>query len=289
MNEIINYLQLTANAFAICVAGWIYLAYIKNLNSTVKLKDEQIKTVEKNMDFLKVRIAEMEKKSPENMEKILNNRIKIREDEIGRLDSDKKGHEAELELKNQELHRLKSELEKTKDMRKTMELLDLNFDDEDNSFFDADAEYEVEEIGLVAVDSGQLMITDPCYIDSEWQVQEFEDIRLLKDTETDEIYQFRKDFQNYDEKIAGFDQTVNELKQSGRFESIENDNSDNISFSYAGASHSTLNEKGYGSMPFKLGHEGAGIAVRTALGDGMYPVYAEKYGGTIVRVYFNLI
>lgn len=289
MNEVINYIQLTANALAIGVAGCIYLAYIKNLNSTSKLKDEQIKTVEKNMDFLKERIAQMEKKSPENMEKILNERIKIREEEINRLDSDKKGHEEEIELQNQQLHRLKSELEKTKDIRKTIELLDLNFDDENESFFDANTEYEIEEMGLIAVDSGQLMITDPCYIDSEWENQEFEDVRLLKDTETGETYQFRKDFQHYEEVMDGFDQTVNELTKAGRLKSIEIDNSKDISFSYAGACHSTLNEDGYGAMPFKLGHEGAGIAVRTVLGDGIFPVYAEKYGGKIVRVYFNLI
>ena len=289
MNEIINYLQLAANAFALGVAGWIYLAYIKNLGSMLKLKDEQITTVEKSLSHLKDKVAEMEKRSPENMEKVLNERIKIREDEIGRLDSDKKGHEKELEVANQQLARLKSELEKTKDIRKTMELLDLQFDEEDEEFFGADAEYEIEEMGMVAVDSGQLMISDPCYIDSEWEDQEFEDIRLYRDTKTDEIYQFKKHFQHYDEKIEGFTETVNELIQSGRFEAIEIDNTDKISFSYAGACYATMNEDGYGSLPFRLGHEGAGLAVRTALGDGMYPVYAEKYGGTIVRVYFNLI
>jgi hypothetical protein len=216
MNDIITYIQLAANTFALGVAGWIYLAYIKNLNSTIQLKDEQIKTVEKNMTFFKERISEMEKKSPENMEKILNERIKIREEEIARLDGDKKNHEKELVVKEQQLHRLKSELEKTKDIRRTMQLLDLSFDDEDDDFFSADAEYEIEEMGLVAVDSGQLIITDPCYIDSEWQDQPFEDMRLLKDKETDQIYQFRKDFQNFEEKISGFDETVNELIRLAR-------------------------------------------------------------------------
>jgi len=289
MDQIINYLQLTANAFALIVAGWIYIAYLKNLNSTINLKDEQIKTVEKNMNFLKERISEMEKKSPENMEKILNERIKIREEEITRLDGDRKYHEKELVVKEEQLHRLKSELEKTKDIRRTMQLLDLSFDDEDDDFFSVDAEYEIEEMGLVAVDSGQLMITDPCYIDSEWQDQPFEDIRLLKDDETGEIYQFGKDFHHYDEKISGFDLTVNELTKEGRFKSVEVDRSKDITFSYAGACYATLSESGYGILPFKLGHEGAGIAVRTVLGDGMYPVYAEKYDGKIVRVYFNLI
>jgi hypothetical protein len=38
-----------------------------------------------------------------------------------------------------------------------------------------------------------------------------------------------------------------------------------------------------------MGHDGVGIAVRTVAGDGVYPVYAEKYNGEIVRVYVNLI
>lgn len=291
MEEILNYLQLGANAFALLVAGWIYGAYIKNLNSSLNLKDEQIRAVEKNISFLKDRISELEKKSPENIEKILNERIKIREDEIDRLSDDKQEHLEELTTKTQELQRLRSELEKSKDIRRTMELLELNLEEDDNEFriFSSDAEYEIEEIGLVAVDSGQLMITDPCYIDSEWKDTEFEDLRLLRDIETGVIYQFRKDFSNYEEKINGFDETVNELITSGRLEQLEIDYSHKIDFSYAGACYSTLSEKGYGSLPFKLGHEGAGIAVRTVLGDGMYPVYAEKYDGKIVRVYFNLI
>ena len=289
--ELISYLQLGSNAFALIVAGWIYAAYIKNLNSSLLSKDEQVKAVEKNNAFLKEQISALEKKSPENIEKILNERIKIREEEITRLSEDKKSHESELSTKSQEVKRLRSDLEKSKDIRRTMDLLELDLEEEDDEFrlFSADAEYEIEEMGMVAVDSGQLMITDPCYINSEWQDDEFEDIRLLKDTETGEIYQFRKDFSNYEEKISGFDQTVNELQASGRLEAIEIDNSEKINFSYAGACYATMSEKGYGEMPFKLGHMGAGIAVTTVMGDGMYPVYAEKYDGKIVRVYFNLL
>ncbi|WP_447749520.1 hypothetical protein [Aeromonas veronii] len=289
--ELINYLQLGSNAFALIVAGWVYAAYIKNLNSSLQSKDEQIKAVEKNNSFLKDQVSALEKKSPENIEKILNERIKIREEEIIRLSEDKKSHESELSSKSEEVKRLRSDLEKSKDIRRTMDLLELALEDEDDDFriFSSDAEYEIEEMGMVAVDSGQLMITDPCYINSEWQDDEFEDIRLLKDTETGDIYQFRKDFSNYEEKIAGFEQTVNELIALGRFETIEIDYSNKINFSYAGACYATMSEKGYGEMPFKLGHKGAGIAVTTVMGDGMYPVYAEKYDGKIVRVYFNLI
>lgn len=291
MAELINYLQLGTNALALLALGWMYAAYIKNLNSTLKSKDEQVKAVEKNITFLKEKISELEKKSPENIEKILNDRIKIREEEIERLDVDKKAHETALATKTQEVKRLKSELEKTKDIRRTMDLLELNLEEEDDDYriFSSEAEYEIEEMGMVAVDSGQLMITDPHYIDSEWKDTEFEDIRLVKDTDTGDVYQFTKDFSNFNEKIIGFEHTVNELLASGKLEEVEIDYSNKIDFSYAGACYATLSERGYGVLPFEHGHEGVAIAVRTVLGDGMYPVYAEKYDGKIVRVYFNLI
>lgn len=72
-------------------------------------------------------------------------------------------------------------------------------------------------------------------------------------------------------------------------EAIDVDYSDKLHFSYAGACYSTLSGKDYGSLPFESGHEGAGIVVATVVGDGDYPVYAEKYDGKIVRVYFNLL
>lgn len=287
MEEIITYLQLSANAFALLVAGWIYAAYLKNLNATLKLKDEQLKVADQKISLWQDKATELEKRSPEHVEKILNDRIKIREEEIQRLSEDTSAHKAVITLKNEEVSRLRNELEKSKDLRRTMDLLEPNLEDDD--FFSKNAEYEIEEMGMVAVDSGQLMITDPCYIDSEWQNDELELLRLYKDKSSGDIYQFDKHFNHYGEAIDGYDKSVNELLKEGRFEELEIDYSNKITFSYAGACYSTLSDKGYGELPFKLGHAGAGIAVRTVLGDGMYPVYAEKYDNKIVRVYFNLI
>jgi hypothetical protein len=282
--EVINYLQLSANAFALGVAGWIYAAYIKNLNAAFSAKDEQTKAVEKMSAFWKDKAQELEKKSPEHMEEILGKRIKIREEEIARLMEDKDAHKKELEHKTEELNRLKSELEKTIDVRKNIGLLAIELDDDEIIH---DSDLEIEEIGFVAVDSGQLMITDPCYIDSEWKEDEFEDLRLYKDTETSNVYQFRKDFAHYDQKIDGFKQSVNELVAAGRL--VKLDVEGERSFSYAGACHATLSKAGFGQLKFQLGHDGAGIAIGTVNGDGEYPVYAEKYDGKIVRVYVNII
>lgn len=287
MNEFISYLQLSTNAFAIGVAGWIYIAYIKNIKASLTVKDDQIKLLEQNNRFQRDQISDLEKKSPENLERILNDRIKIREDEIERLAKDKNNHEKELQLKTQELTSLKSKLEKSRDLKRTMDLLDLRIDDND-SFFSKDAEYEIEELGLVAVDSGSLMITDPSYIDTEWNNEDLELLRLYKHKSTGNIYSFGKDFFNYENKIEGFDQTVNELIAIKELEEIPIDYSNKVSYSFAGACYATLSGKGYGVLPFKKGHQGAAIVVGTVLGDGFYPVYAEKYDGRIVRVYFNV-
>jgi hypothetical protein len=284
LTEIISYIQLSANAFALGVAGWIYAAYVKNLNAALSAKDEQIKVVEKTFAFWKDKVQDLEKKTPEHMEEVLSKRIKTREDEIKRLLEDKEAHQKELQLKTQELNRLKSDLEKTIDVRRNIDLLTLDLD-EDKPIRDSDL--EIEEMGFVCVDSGQLMITDPCYIDSEWQEEKLEVLRLYKDIETSEVYQFGKDFSNFDEIINGYSESINELCASGRFEAIEIKR--DYTFSYAGACYATLSKLGFGQLKFRMGHNGAGIAVHTVAGDGIYPVYAEKYNGDIVRVYVNLI
>ena len=94
MNDIISYIQLGANAFALGIAGIIYSAYIKNLNSFLKLKDDKVSTIEQNLKLWKDKAEQLEKKSPEHVEKILNDRIKIREDEIERLSLDKEKHKS---------------------------------------------------------------------------------------------------------------------------------------------------------------------------------------------------
>jgi len=284
VDELLKYLQLVANTFALGIAGWIYLAYTKSQNAALAAKDEQLKAVEKNLTFWKDKVQELEKRSPEHMEEVLSKRIKTREEEIQRLQEDQEGHQKELQLKSEELLRLKSEREKTRDVRKGIELYNLDLDEYQTV---NDSDLEIEEIGFVSVDSGQLMITDPCYIRDEWQEETLEDIRIYKDTQTTLTYQYGKDFEHFNEKINGFEKTVNELVESGRFEELEL--ARDFNFSYAGASYASMSKNGYGQLCFKLGHEGAGIAVRTVMGDGDYSVFAEKYNDEIVRIYVNLV
>ena len=85
-----------------------------------------------------------------------------------------------------------------------------------------------EIIGYCAVDSGQILITDPCYL-HDWKGNDFKE----------------------DKKKIG-------------------------EYSYSGVCNTTLSKKGGGGLKFKKGHMGAGVAIGTAYGDGLYPVYVKK-------------
>lgn len=282
--DYIKWIQLIINTFALGAAGWIYRAYILNLKATISAKGEQVKIVEKNLNLWKDRVSELERKTPAFMENALNQRIKIREDEIKRLSSDKDYHEDEHSRKKEELKILKKELEKAKDMQVSMSFVGEDFEE---YLFERDGKMEVEKAGYVNVASGQLLITDPIYIDEDWQKEEFQDLIIYKDVESQNIYQYKKDFNNYQEKIIGFDKTVNELLESKRLIKVKIER--DLNYSFAGSCYATLNDDGYGELQYSKGGDGAGIAIHTAFGDGMFPVYIEKYDGRNIRAYINLI
>lgn len=272
--EIIDIIQLVANTSALAVAGVLYFAYIQSLRSQIEQKEEKSQIIEKNLQFWKDKAGELEKQTPDYIVRSLGDRIKISEEEIERLLADKESNKSEIKQKNTLLEELRVELQKAKEGRRSLEEV---------SPEDA---YEIEEIGTVSVDSGQLLITDPCYIDSEWSKEEFEDIRLYKDLKTKEVFQFRKDFQKYTDVIHGYDKDVNALIEEGTLEEIKTVGK--LSYSYNGVAQATLGEQGYGNLKFKLGHEGAGFAFITLYGDGDYPVYGEKIGDRLVRVTVDL-
>ena len=68
-----------------------------------------------------------------------------------------------------------------------------------------------ELIGHVGVDSGQLLLCDPGYIDSEWRNEDFEDIRIYKHKVTSDTLQYRKDFANYEQVIPKYGQTMKQI------------------------------------------------------------------------------
>ena len=141
----------------------------------------------------------------------------------------------------------------------------------------------IKLIGHVGVDSGQLLLCDPCYIDSEWEKEDFQDLRRYQHKDTKDILQYRVDFRNYAEPIDKYNgKNMNELNATGEWEKLPYEPAKNP-FSYNACAKATLS--GNGQLNFKLGHPGAGVAFSTAFGDGMYPVYAV-YGddGFLIKV-----
>lgn len=133
---------------------------------------------------------------------------------------------------------------------------------------------ELRLIGHVGVDSGQLLLCDPCYIDSEWKKEGFEDVRVYRHKTTGDVLQYRVDFANYEEVIPGYEKTMNQLNATGEWEQEKDYHSVKNPFSYNACAKATLSDEGYGQLNYTMGHAGVGVAFRTAWGDGMYPVYA---------------
>jgi hypothetical protein len=131
-------------------------------------------------------------------------------------------------------------------------------------------------IGHVGVDSGQLLLCDPCYIDSQWVKEDFEDFRTYQHKDTGNELTYRIDFRNYAEPIDAYGgKNMNELIATGEWEEVPDTKKANNPFSYNACAKATLSRDGHGQLNFKLGHPGAGVAFSTAFGDGMYPVVAH--------------
>lgn len=126
-------------------------------------------------------------------------------------------------------------------------------------------------IGKCGVDSGQLLITDPCYI-RDFINNEYQDIRQYKNSQGD-ILEFRKDFSNYDETIEKYGKTMNQLTDEKVFSPVERKDvirrTTDKSYSYDGCCNATLSKKQGGSVG------GLGVAISSGYGDGEYPVYAH--------------
>jgi len=144
------------------------------------------------------------------------------------------------------------------------------------------------EVGRVYVDSGQLMICDPCYINGAtgWNPDDdFEDIRRYKDKTPGRVgvYQFGKDFGNYEFRLfEEYPHTPNECIKEGAWERIPNP--ENHNFSYAGACSQTNSKKGHGLLHFTgATHipdgEGCAAVSETNHGDGCFPVYVHYKEG----------
>ena len=140
-------------------------------------------------------------------------------------------------------------------------------------------------LGYASVDSGQLLICDPCYIGSEWKNTQFSGEAIYKDKKG-KIYQYlcpftkpkrikkAESFKNYQQKMKN-GKTMNEMIAGKEVENIPIAEKENLvgEFSYGGICETTMKDKH--QLNFKMGHAGAGIAFSSGYGDGSYPVYGH--------------
>lgn len=132
-----------------------------------------------------------------------------------------------------------------------------------------------ELLGHAAVDSGQLLLVDPAYIDSSWTRQEFEDIRVYRHT-AGATLQYRVDFNNYQDPIAAYGQTMNQLLHTGEWEMFEQPIPPGLN--YSACCMATLSQR-------RAGQVDDGVAFSTGYGDGCYPVLAKRNAdGRIMQV-----
>lgn len=138
-------------------------------------------------------------------------------------------------------------------------------------------------IGHVGVDSGQLLLCDPCYIDSQWEKEDFEDFRTYQHKDTGNELTYRIDFRNYAEPIESYDgKNMNELIATGEWDEIPGPKSTHP-FSYNACAQASLSEDGHGQLHYKHGNEGVGVVFSTAFGDGFYPVLAHYHRDGTLR------
>jgi len=264
----LDVLQLLVNVGALIGGAIIWKLYVNNLKAALTAKDSAISSVEKNRDMWRDKAQDLEKRSPEFMKRTLSERIQTRENEMFRLTEDKGRNEEELKVLHREKADLENDLIRSQGFRLMLDLEE-GSDDQDKEVEEADpaelyqsqtTEIQVVLLGEVGVDSGLLMITDPSYIDTEWQ-------HTLDSEGTDE---------------TAFDHSTIHIKN----DMVKTGAHPIQPYSYEGIMAVMMKEN-YGELAYKMGHAGAGVAFSTGWGDGIYPVYGELHDGRILRVFIT--
>lgn len=128
-----------------------------------------------------------------------------------------------------------------------------------------------KQIGVVAVDSGKLMICDPLYL-KDWKHNKFDNIKQYKDSQSGKIYTYKADFNNYSD-ILFDNKSVKELIKENRLSEIEAE-IDKKDFSFSTLTKA-INQETMVQFNFPKGHAGLAFGLATETGDGEYPVWAE--------------
>ena len=153
---------------------------------------------------------------------------------------------------------------------------------------------KIVKLGVVGVDSGQLIICDPAYLENQFQQPDSGE----KSDHAHPVYRNKSDGKlwqfcygtkpsiegvnaingTYSDIIPEYGLSANDLREKGLFEETDIDPTPHIpeaEFSYRGICKATNNNNQGGQLNYLLGHAGVAVAFRTGLGDGTYDVFAE--------------
>lgn len=148
--------------------------------------------------------------------------------------------------------------------------------------------HRVVKIGEVSVDSGQLLLVDPCYIGALWKNTEFKDIRIHKNTKTGDTIEYKKDFEHYEQVIERYGKTANQLladRETWEDVPVEFPRDE---LSYNTITHTTLSKNFGTEMSGQVAN--LAVATPTGLGDGRYDVNAVlNEDGRVTRIFIDFI
>ncbi|GAB2664412.1 hypothetical protein GCM10009743_45670 [Kribbella swartbergensis] len=114
VDSVADWAQVALNAGALLTGGVVWKMYFENLKATIGTKDAEVSLANKQADYWREKAEELEKRSPEAVERVLADRISIREQEIERLSSDREHSTQELGRIKEEVRVLNQTLEQTK-------------------------------------------------------------------------------------------------------------------------------------------------------------------------------
>jgi hypothetical protein len=143
-----------------------------------------------------------------------------------------------------------------------------------------------KQIGEVGVDSGQILICDPCYIDSQWKHEEFNIKSRYQHTDgTILTHTFNSDggitnpeinFSRYDNIIPKYGKCMNDMIEQKEVVKLPDaDQPSKFPFSYNACCKKTCGNSENGQLNYEMGHPGVGVVASSGYGDGSYPVIAD--------------
>lgn len=150
----------------------------------------------------------------------------------------------------------------------------------------------IVKIGVVGVDTGQLIIGDPSYLEGQFKKPQHRDAdhaHTVYRHKDGSLWQYtyggkpsvkgaNKFPGSYEDVILKYKKTPNRLIADGDFEPTDIDPTPHIpegEFSYRGICKATTSKEHSGQLNYALGHAGVAVAFSTGFGDGVYDVYAE--------------